>query len=332
MKPSELNDTLVFAIQNNFPILIKGKPGIGKSDIVEKACNEAGAQLIISHPVVSDPTDYKGLPFMNKEGEAHFMPFGELNALIQATEPTVFFLDDLGQAPQSVQAACMQLILARRINGHKISDNVTFIAATNRKEDKAGVSGLLEPVKSRFASIIELEVNQDDWVKWALDNNMPVELISFIRFRPALLEKFEATKDITNSPCPRTLAKVGLMQNAGLKKEIEFEIIKGAVGEACATEYLAFLKIFRELPNIDEIVLNPKGALVSKEPAVQYALSGAIAHRMNEQNMEALITYMHRLPAEISVVSMKDAITKNRELAFNKAYIQWSAKMGNVLS
>ena len=66
------------------------------------------------------------------------------------------FLDDLGQAPMSVQAAAMQLILARRINGFKISDKVIFMAATNRREDKAGVTGILEPVKSRFAWIVEL--------------------------------------------------------------------------------------------------------------------------------------------------------------------------------
>src|SRR5688572_28860406 len=158
MTPSQLEGFLAFCFTNRLPVLIKGKPGIGKSDITEQAAIAANCKLIISHPVVSDPTDYKGLPFaMN--GEAHFLPYSDLKKLIDAKEPTVFFLDDLGQAPAAVQAACMQLILARQLNGHKISDFVTFLAATNRKEDKAAVSGLLEPVKSRFASIVELEVN-----------------------------------------------------------------------------------------------------------------------------------------------------------------------------
>ena len=91
------------------------------------------------------------MPFVT-DGQAEFLPFGDLRALIQADKDTVFFLDDLGQAPPTVQAAAMQLILARRINGHHVSDSVTFIAATNRKQDKAGVSGILEPVKSRFAT------------------------------------------------------------------------------------------------------------------------------------------------------------------------------------
>ena len=331
MNSSKLNDLLQFGIKNNLPILIKGKPGIGKSDIVESACKAANARLIISHPVVSDPTDYKGLPFAGTDGAAHFMPFGELRDLIEAKEKTVFFLDDLGQAPASVQAACMQLILARRINGHRVSDQVTFIAATNRKEDRAGVSGLLEPVKSRFATIVELEVNPDEWVKWALGNNMPVELIAFIRFRPTILDKFEATKDITNSPCPRTIAAVGKMQTAGLDSSLEFEVFKGAAGEAFAVEYSAFLKMYRNLPDVDQIILNPSKAIVPTEPAILYAISGAIAARMTEQTLSPITQYMKRLPGEIAVVTMKDAITRNQKLTQTKAFIQWASDNGNFI-
>ena len=57
---------------------------------------------------------------------AYFLPYGELHEILHAQEETIFFLDDLGQATPAVQAACMQLILARRINGHIVSDKVTF--------------------------------------------------------------------------------------------------------------------------------------------------------------------------------------------------------------
>lgn len=323
MTPSQLTSFLSFSIANNFPVLIKGKPGIGKSDLVAGAAKEANAKLIISHPVVSDPTDYKGLPFMGKDGIAHFTPFGELNELITATEPTVFFLDDLGQAPSSVQAACMQLILARRINGHEVSKHVTFIAATNRKEDKAGVSGLLEPVKSRFASIVELEVTTEDWVKWAIENEMPVNLISFVRFRPALLEKFEPTKDISNSPCPRTVAAVGKLQNAGLSQSIEFEVIKGAAGEGFATEYCSFLQLAHNIPDIDAIIANPSKANVPNDPAILYALGGALAARIKEDNFKAITVYLKRLPGEYSVFVIKDALSRNNKLTKTKAYIDF---------
>ena len=340
MKPADLTEYLAFAIDNNFPVLIKGKPGIGKSDIVEQSVSwwerlkaKAGlkAKLIISHPVVSDPTDYKGLPFPKNDGTADFLPFGDLQKIISAQEKTIFFLDDLGQAPPSVQAACMQLLLARRINGHVVSEHVTFVAATNRREDKAAVGGLLEPVKSRFSSIVELEVNTDDWVKWALNNNMPTELIAFIRFRPELLDKFEPTKDIINSPCPRTVAAVGKQQLKKLPERFEFEAFKGAAGEAFAAEYCGFLKIYRELPSLDEIIMNPDNAPVPSEPSAKYAISSALAQKMNDQNIGAICTYLDRMDPEISVACMKDAVTRNRNVSKNRAYIQWASDKAGVL-
>lgn len=332
MRTAELSNFLTFAIANNFPVLITGRPGIGKSDIVSQASQAAGADLIISHPVVSDPTDYKGLPFAGDDNAAHFMPFGELNQLIKADKPTVFFLDDLGQAPASVQAACMQLILARRINGHKVSDKVTFFAATNRREDKAGVSGILEPVKSRFCSIINLEVSTEDWVKWALQNNMPVELIAFIRFRPATLDNFTASKDMTNSASPRTIAQAGRLQAAGLPKDIEFEVFKGAAGETFAAEYTGFLQIFRNLPDIDGIILNPGKAEVPTDASILYALAGALSARANAQNLGAICQYLNRLPGEIAVATMKDAVTrKAQEVTSTKAFIEWANKNHNVI-
>ena len=125
MKPSQLKRLLAKTIPAREPVLITGAPGTGKSDIVEQATREAGAELIISHPVTSDPTDFKGLGAL-VDGEAKFLPFDQLKDLITATRPTVFFLDDLGQAPPAVQAAAMQLILARRVNGHKVSGHGNF--------------------------------------------------------------------------------------------------------------------------------------------------------------------------------------------------------------
>lgn len=327
MKPSELKSFLTFAIANKFATLIKGMPGIGKSDIIEQVAKELDTDFILSHPVVSDPTDYKGLPFADaKSNVAKFLPFGELQQLITATKPTVYFLDDLGQAPASVQAACMQLLLARRINGHKVSDNVTFIAATNRREDKAGVSGLLEPVKSRVI-IQDLDIDRDEWCEWALANNIPTELIAFIRFKPSMLSDFKPSKDIVNGPCPRTVAKCGQMQSAGLPKELEFESFKGAAGEGFAVEYCAFLKLFRDLPSFEEIVMNPKSAPISQEPSTQYAISGLLSGRMSDTNIESCVTYLERLKnKEIEVCTIKYAAKRDPQVMRTRTYNAWATK------
>lgn len=345
LTPTDLAIFLDSAITDRLNVLITGAPGIGKSDIVEQAAATAGARLILSHPVTSDPTDYKGLPFASIDAttgrqEAHFLPFNDLQQLIDANEPTVFFLDDLGQAPPAVQAAAMQLLLARRINGFTVSDQVTFIAATNRRQDRAGVSGILEPVKSRFASIVELAPDLESWTRWALQKNAktgkqnaPTELISFIRFRPALLHDFAPSADLVNTPSPRTIANAGklLSMSKPLPDSILFPALTGATGEGFAAEFIGFLKIFRNLPNPDSIILNPSAAPVPSDPATLYALSGALARKASLQNFDAITTYAGRMPAEFSVVLVKDAINQKQELTTSRAFINWATKHSDVL-
>jgi hypothetical protein len=313
----------------------------------------------VDHPVVSDPTDYKGLPFAKGTDSAVFLPFGNLNKLIHADKPLTYFFDDLGQSPVAVQAACMQLLLARRINGHKVSEHVTFIAATNRRSDRAGVTGMLEPVKSRFVTIVELESDPDAWVAWALQEGLPTELISFIRFRPDLLDKFEPTNELTNSPCPRTVHNIGKLMLAGIPRKLdsgptstsatfvaptnmtpeeirrtmssEFEIFSGAAGAAFATEFCGFLRIYRSLPNLDVILTNPDRAAVPTDPAVLYALCGALTYRAGENNLDRIVKYAGRIAPEFSVKLMADIITKDQHLAETRAYIQWATDNSELL-
>ncbi|MBI9082737.1 MAG: ATP-binding protein [Desulfobacterales bacterium] len=310
------------AVEHRQPLLIPGAPGIGKTDLVYQAATIVDADVIISHPVVDDPVDYKGMPFV-VNGKAMFLPFGNLNRAIEAKKPTIYFMDDLGQAPEAVQAAAMQLLLARTINGHAVSEHVTFIAATNRRQDKAGVRGILEPVKSRFTSIVELESDRSDWTDWALKNDVETPVIAFIQFRPELLHKFEATADLINSPCPRTVVNVSEVLKMGLPKNMEFEVITGTVGEAFATEFMAFLKIYRNLPNPDSVLMNPTTAMVPDDPSTQFALCLALAERATDANIERLAEYADRLPEEFSVLCVNSVVKRDPALSNTRAYLKW---------
>jgi len=330
MKPSALKRLLSKTICAKEPVLITGAPGTGKSEIVDQATREAENDLIISHPVTSDPTDFKGLGAL-VDGEARFLPFDQLKALITAQKPTVFFLDDLGQAPPAVQAAAMQLILARRVNGHKVSDHVTFIAATNRKSDRAGVTSILEPVKSRFITIVNLDPDPEDWLAWYLTTGAPIEVAAFIRFRPALLHDFKPTADLTNSPSPRTVFAAARLLSLNLDADLEYETIAGAAGEGFAAELLGFLKIVRQLPSPDAILLDPVNSPVPTDPATLYALSTALAAKASEQNFERICKYGDRLPPEFSVLMVRDSVRHNPDVQQTRAFIAWNSRHSSVM-
>lgn len=336
LRPAELKQLLTAAISARHNILVTGAPGIGKTDILTAAAKECEADLILSHPAVEDPTDTKGLPWI-VDGKATFLPFGELHAAINASKLTVWFLDDLGQAPPTVQAAKMQLLLARAVNNHKLPDNVTFVGATNRRVDRAAVSGILEPVKSRFLSIVELEPNLDDWCDWANDHDVHPLVIAFLRFQPDLLSKFQATADLTNSPMPRTWHHVSQILALKLGQNIQHQAICGAVGDGAGTEISAFIKIWMELPNIDNMIEHPESAVIPDQPAVLYALAGALAHKTTALNFGAVSQIVQKMlkakKGEFGVLTVRDAARRHPDIANTTAFAKLATgELGQLIS
>lgn len=320
---NDLKLVLRESINDRRPLLITGAPGIGKSDIIAQAAAAAGADMILSHPAVADPTDTKGLPWV-VDGAAHFLAFGELQRAISATRPTVWCFDDLGQATPAVQAAHMQLLLARRVNEHAVSEFVTMIAATNRRIDRAGVTGILEPVKSRFVSIIELQADVDSWCRWALDNDVSPELIAFLRYRPDLLSAFVPSNDLTNSPTPRTWSNAARILRWDLPSAVKHEVLAGAVGDAAATELIAFLRIVATLPNIDQILLTPTTAPIPTAPASLYAVATALAYRATKGNFARVAQYVTRLMdghAEFAALCVRDCERRCPGIVETMAYV-----------
>lgn len=329
VKPSQALQGLKIGMELREPILLVGAPGVGKSDLGYQAAREMNFDMILSHPVVSDPTDAKGLPWPDaKAGVAKFLPFGDLHKALNATRPTVWFLDDLGQATNAVQAAFMQLLLAREIAGHKLPDCVTFIAATNRRADRAGVGGILEPVKSRFLSILHLEADLDEWFEWAYTHNIHPLVIAFLRLRTELLHKFAPSAEIVNYPCPRTWGKASKMMNSHLlTPEMALPMFAGCLGVEAATEFVAFVKICEDIPMPEAVLTAPMQTHLPENISVQYALSTALADIVSEATFPSLVTYANRMrdelqATEMAVTMLKDACKRHPELKQTTTYVE----------
>jgi hypothetical protein len=184
------------------------------------------------------------------------------------------------------------------------------------------------PLRSRFLHL-DLEVDLDDWCKWAAAANIDPMVIGFVRFRPELLHKFD--KKERSFPCPRTWEFVNKAVKKGPPPAVEHELFAGLVGEGAAIEFSAFKRLYKELPSLDLVIATPKTAPVPTSPAALYAVSAGLARKATLKNFGAILTYLDRLPqVEFAVSAVKDAVARAAELAQSAAFVAFQAKHQDV--
>jgi hypothetical protein len=325
VKPSLAITILKSGLGVNVPMFLWGPPGIGKSQIVAQVAAELELPLIDIRAVLLDPVDLRGVPSV-ENGATRWNP-----PIFLPTEGEgVLFLDELSQAPDSVQSSLLQLVLDRKLGEYRMPEGWRILAAGNRVTDGTFSRKISKALGSRFATHLELAVDLDEWCAWAVRNDVPAEIISFLRLRPDLLHHFDP-KALGNSfPCPRVWANVGQFMGR-LPEEAELPFFAGALGFGPAAEFTSYLQIYRDLPDVEEIMRDPDAAVVPREPSVLYALCGAMSRRVTSGNATPAFRYMKRLPTEFQVVWLRDALQAEPLLATTWEFSDWAAANAGLL-
>jgi len=324
MKPSQLTRALEVLINARQPANLWGPPGIGKSDIIKQTGARLNRTVKDVRAVLLDPVDLRGLPHVNGDGRAHWA----IPEFLPRDGTGILFLDELNRAPALVQNACFQLVLDRKLGEYTLPDTWAVVAACNRESDGGGVTKMSSALCNRFVHL-DADVDLDDWCKWAVTHNIEPAVIAFLRFRPDLLHQFD--RNSKAFPTPRSWSFVSQVTASGPGPDIELGLFAGAVGDGPATEYAAFLQLFRNIPSIDAILLNPdKAPVPTGKPAELWAISSALARRATEQNLRRIVIYLDRMPEEYAVLSIKDAVARDSSLTACADFTQWIVKHADV--
>lgn len=325
VKPSLAIAILKSGLQVNVPMFLWGPPGIGKSQIVAQVAADLGLPLIDIRAVLLDPVDLRGVPTVI-DGVTRWNP-----PIFLPTEGEgVLFLDELPQAPESVQCSLLQLVLDRRLGEYRMPDGWRILAAGNRVTDGTFSRKLSKALGSRFATHLELAVDLEEWCAWAVDNAVPAEIVSFLRLRPDLLHHFDAKAQGNSFPCPRVWATLGQFMGK-LSLEAELPFFAGALGFGPAAEFTTFLQTYRDLPSMEAIIAEPDGTDVPREPSVLYALCGAMSRMVTKDNVSQAFRFMKRLPAEFQVVWLRDTLQSEPLLATSDEFAEWARENGDLL-
>ncbi|TAM83479.1 MAG: MoxR family ATPase [Acidobacteria bacterium] len=328
MKASAIAAALRVLVAAHQPVFVWGGPGQGKSSVVKQLAEALEIPLQDVRALLLDPVDLRGLPFLGSDGQSKwatpdFLPQGGSGIL---------FLDELNAAPAMVQASCYQLVLDRKLGEYTLPEGWAIIAAGNRDSDRGATTRMPTPLRNRFVHL-DFEVDVQEWSEWAIQAGIRPEVIAFLRFRPELLSVFD--RDTNAFPSPRSwefVSRILDSLDSQSNPAIEHEVIAGAVGAGAATEFSAFLRMFRNLPNIDAILLNPHTEPVPENAATQYAVASALARCASDANFDRICLYLDRLPTEFRVLCVRDATLREPAIRWTAGYTRWAVENHHAIA
>lgn len=186
----KINITQLKYMLDNIPadqnIMLAGRHGIGKSEILTEYFSKTGMSVIpLFLGQMSDPGDLIGLPNKDeKTGKTEFMPpyWFPIDG-----KPIVLFLDELNRARPEVLQTIMDLALNRKLAGKHLPEGSRIIAAVNEGEEYQ-LTDLDPALVSRF-NIFRFEPSVEEWILWAQKKEVDNRIISFIRENGTWLDK-----------------------------------------------------------------------------------------------------------------------------------------------
>ena len=293
VKISEANKLILRAFKKKRPVFLWGAPGIGKSELVE-GIGEAGAmgktKVIDLRIALFEPTDLRGYPAPDMvTREMVWLPPADLPSqeLADQYDTVILFLDELNSAAPAVQAAAYQLILNRRIGQYHLPDNVVIIAAGNRETDKGVTYRMPKPLENRFVHF-ELRVDFNDWMDWAVNNNVNPDVVGYLSFAKTDLYNFDPKSSSRGFATPRSWTFVSeLLEDDGatLADSMQTDLVAGCVGEGTAVKFMAHRKVASVLPNPSDVLDGKVKTMKSDEMSAKYALATSLCYELRDRHM-----------------------------------------------
>lgn len=298
--PSTTKRIVLRAARAKRPIFIWGPPGIGKSDTVADIAHSGlsgNNYLIDLRLALMEPTDLRGFPWRNPETNSmEWAPPADLPSqeFAEQYDNIVLFLDELNSAPPSVQAAAYQLILNRRIGQYNLPDNVIIVAAGNRENDRGVTYRMPAPLADRFRHVY-MGVNFQDWMTWALNNNVSAEVVGFLKYDESKLFTFDPKSPTMIFATPRSWTYVSeILEDPDFDKAGHAEKtaeVAGAVGEGTANDFMSFRKLAGKLPDPQDVLDGTVKTLnddIKKELGALYSLTITMTYKIHQQYKEFL--------------------------------------------
>ena len=188
---------------------------------------------------------------------------------------------------------------------------------------------------------IEIIPDFDSWSQWTVAKGINPKVVGFVSFNQNYLNQDDATKDDVAYPTPRTWEMVSnILNNVSEDMNFVYPLISGLVGVGMATEFRAWCKIYKDLPNIEDIFAG-KETKLPKGTDRLYALISAMLgyakqHKLTAKKLENSLEYAMQMTPDFTCVLIKGYQNVSKDfstmLLQSSAYLKWINTKGRFLN
>jgi hypothetical protein len=256
--------------------MLHGRPGVGKTELVQTLAERIGAQLYDLRLTTIEPQDLRGLPYYDHAAAKTVWYRPE--DLPDSETPAILFLDELTAAAPSLQPTVYGLLQERRVGRHRLPQGVMIVAAGNRVEDGAIAYDMGSALSDRLIHMI-VQASAEDWLaNYAIPARIHPSVAAFIRTRPDLLETTEDSlrRGQMIACTPRSWTRVSRIMESVPDRATRQVMIAGTVGTAAAAEFALLADEIAATVRIDEMLATPRADRLALYPATLHGLTALV--------------------------------------------------------
>lgn len=333
---------LILAVGDSTTVLAQGEMGIGKSSILSIIKKRLGDNFHYCYGdmTTKDVGDFlvPKIRSLNDVEVCSFIPNEEFG--FHHDKPIVLMLDEIGKASKAVMNACLRLMLERKLGTYSLPEGSIVFATTNLANEAIG-DNLPPHARNRISVVKVRKPSADEWIEWALDNDIAPEVLLTVKQFPQMLASFEdfdkpSDNEYINDPrtprpafcTPRSLNRASdiIKKSKPLGLDVMAHALKGTIGNRATYDMLSIIQLTDDLPTWDEIIKEPSKAKVPDSASAVCMLVYSAIQQVEKDNINKWVQYMDRLSKEAQGLFATSVMrtSKKTTVGTSQGFIKWA--------
>ena len=297
-------------LRDKKPVMIRGRHGIGKSQVVYQTAERLGLPVVERRASQMTEGDLMGLPEVSNGCTTWLAPDWFKEA---CDKPVMLFLDEVDRAIPEVRQGIMELTDSRKMNGFHLHPDTLVMAAVNGGEDCAGAYQVseLDPAELDRWVVWDINPTVEDWLTWAKDN-VHTLVWDFINQNRNHLEHNEDPEPNKVYPSRRSWHRLNdCLVGGGLVEgkdnlDVVFHLACGYVGFEAAVTFKDFAQNYEALLTPEKLLDGQAQKAAKLDTHKLNALNEKLVvylgeNELDDAQVESLAEYFSVIPAELSI-------------------------------